>query len=47
MDECNAIVPNLIGKLREVRVTNNHLILPKGYKTKDLIGKNEADDYHK
>jgi len=42
MNECNDIVPNLIGKIREVRTTNNHMILPRGYTTQELIGKDEA-----
>ena len=47
MTECNAMVPELIGRLRENRVTNSHLILPKGYRTQDLIGKSEAENWRK
>ena len=47
MTECNAMVPELIGRLREVRITNNHLIVPKGYRTQDLIGKSEAENWRK
>ena len=47
MSECNAEVPNLIGKSRSVRQTNNKLIMPKGYKTSTLLGKVQADDWRK
>ena len=47
MSECNAEVPNLIGKSRSVRQTNSKLIMPKGYKTSTLLGKVQADDWRK
>ena len=45
MDECQEVVPNLIGKIRETRQTKNHIIVPKGYRTKELIGKEQADEW--
>jgi len=42
MNQCDETVPNLIGKIREVRTTNSHMIVPKGYTNQDIIGKNEA-----
>ena len=45
MSDCQESVPNLIGKIRETRTTNNHQIVPKGYKTKDIIGKEMADSW--
>ena len=45
INECDDTVPNLIGKIRETRRTKNHMIIPKGYKTKELIGKQEADNW--
>ena len=45
IEECNWAVPNMIGKMRETRQTHNHMIMPKGYKTKELIGKAEADEW--
>lgn len=47
MSECNAEVPNLIGKSRSVRKTTNNLILPTSYKTSTLIGKPQANDWRK
>jgi len=45
MSECNEHVPNLIGKLRETRQTNSGVVLPKGYRTKELIGKKASDSW--
>ena len=45
ISECDETVPNLIGKIRETRCTKNNMIVHKGYKTKELIGKMEADSW--
>ena len=42
MQQCNEIVPNLIGKVRKVRYTNSKMMLHKGYKTKDIVGRKVA-----
>jgi len=47
MTECGEEVPNLIGKLREIRYTKNKIRENKGYKTKELIGKGDADAWKK
>ena len=43
MNECKETVPNLIGKSRKVRLTNDKLIMYQGYKTKELIGRKAAN----
>ena len=43
--ECQDAVPNLIGKLRETRKTKGGVVLPKGYRTKEIIGKRAADSW--
>ena len=45
MNECDSTVPNLIGKVREIRYTNNNIRECKGYKTKELVGKAQADQW--
>ena len=45
ISECDDTVPNLIGKIRETRRTKNNMIVPKGYKTKEMIGKPQADEW--
>ena len=45
MSDCQAVVPNLIGKSRAVRTTKRKLIVPKGYKTSSLIGKSQANGW--
>jgi len=45
MSECNEMVPNLIGRVRKVRLTKDNMLLPKGYKTKELIGKRAAKNW--
>lgn len=39
MEECGQAVPYLIGKIRKTRKTKDGIIVPKGYRTRELIGK--------
>ena len=45
MSDCNQTVPNLIGKIREIRYTKQNLIVQKGYKTKDVVGRITANNW--
>lgn len=45
MSDCNQTVPNLIGKIREIRYTKQKLIVRKGYKTKDVVGRYTANTW--
>ena len=39
MSKCKETVPNLIGQLREKRLTNSGIALPVGYRYKELLGR--------
>lgn len=45
INECNSTVPHMIGKIRQNRTTMNHLILPVGYRTRDLLSKHAAKNW--
>jgi len=47
MSKCKETVPNLIGQLREKRLTNSGIALPVGYRNKELLGRQESEGWKK